>query len=98
MIVLFSCYSILLLLRLMIYYDLRFLDVLFAKMQIDNEIVLYISELFMGVLIIYMLSSTQFGGEEEETPKEKLSKSNSQISSNTTNHDSLLESKFDVIP
>lgn len=70
-------------------------------MQIDNEIVLYVSEILMGCLMIYMLSSMQFGGEEEEPKKEDLSKSLSTVSQSTnyqSQYDQLIESKFDNLP
>lgn len=50
-------------LRYSIYLDLRNFRTVFGNLSIDNEIVLYASEILMGILIIYMLSSMNFGGD-----------------------------------
>jgi hypothetical protein len=63
---LFFGYTILLLFRLAMYMDLRIAKKQIYVLKTDEEIPLYISEIIMSVLIIYMLFSTSFTTDEED--------------------------------
>ena len=56
-ITLFSIYTLILLFRLFTYYDLIVAYNVLPQMEIDNELPLYITEILMTLMIIYMLIS-----------------------------------------
>lgn len=60
--------------RLLCYYDLAVLATPIVNITVDAEIPLYCSEIVMAILIIYMLVSTSFTGEDEGKLKENKPK------------------------